>query len=70
MADVIAFEEIVRARRHRVHQALHAQCRELIDAAVRRERQSLHQSPARDYWMRLARLQKLEALQDYVAALS
>lgn len=69
MGEVIAFAEIVRVRRQRVARALHARCRQLIAASVAAARVELGTAPAAERPVRLARLHKLEALEEYASAL-
>ena len=69
VGEVIAFAEIVRMRRQRVARALHARCRQLIVASVVVARVELETAPPAERPMRLARLRKLEALEEYASAL-
>jgi hypothetical protein len=56
-------------RRQRVARAVHARCRMLIAASVDAARTELVGAPARERAMRVARLRKLEQLEEYVSAL-
>ncbi|HYY73756.1 MAG TPA: hypothetical protein VE662_02950 [Solirubrobacterales bacterium] len=69
MGEVIAFAEIVRMRRQRVARAVHARCRMLIAASVVAARAELAGAPALERPVRIARLRKLEQLDEYVSAL-
>jgi len=69
VGQVIAFAELVRMRRQRVARAVHARCRMVIAASVVAARDELGRAPARERWVRVARLRKLEELEDYVDAL-
>jgi hypothetical protein len=69
VGEVIAFAEIVRMRRQRVARALHARCRELIRASVTAARAELETAPAAERAVRMARVRKLELLDDYARAL-
>ena len=69
MGEVIAFEELARMRRRRVALAVHARCRLILAASVAAARDELVTAPARERLVRLARLRKLEELQEYASAL-
>ena len=69
VGDVIAFAELVRMRRQRVARAVHARCRMLIAASVDAARTELVAAPAREHAVRVARLRKLEQLEEYAGAL-
>ena len=69
VGQVIAFAELVRMRRQRVARAVHAGCRMVIAASVAAAREELARAPARERWVRVARLRKLEELEYYVDAL-
>ena len=68
MGEVIAFAELVRVRRQRVARAVHARCRALIAASVETARIELLEAPARERAVRVARLRKLEQLEQYAGA--
>jgi len=69
VGEVIAFAELVRMRRQRVARAVHARCRVLISASVVAARSELTTAPAAERWVRVARLRKLEQLEQYAGAL-
>jgi len=69
VGQVIAFAELVRMRRQRVARAVHARCCMVIAASVAAARDELAHAPARERWVRVARLRKLEELEQYVTAL-
>jgi hypothetical protein len=69
VGEVVWLERAAWARRQRATRALHVQCRGLIADAVQGARAELTAPPARDRWVRLVRLRKLEALEEYVDAL-
>jgi hypothetical protein len=69
VGEVIAFAELVRMRRQRVARAVHARCRMLIAASVDAARTELAGAPGRERAVRVARLRKLEQLEEYVSAL-
>ena len=69
MGEVIAFAELVRMRRQRVARAVHARCRVLIAASVDAARTELTRAPAPERTVRVARVRKLEQLEEYVSAL-
>ncbi len=69
MGEVIAFAELVRMRRQRVARAVHARCWMLIAASVDAARTELAGAPVRERAVRVARLRKLEQLEEYVSAL-
>ncbi len=69
VGEVIAFAEIVRMRRQRVARAAHVRCRALIAASVASERLELVIAPVGERPVRLARLRKLEQLDEYASAL-
>ena len=68
VGELIAFAEIVRMRRQRVARAAHARCRELIAASVAVARAELTAAAGPERAMRIARLRKLEALEEYASA--
>jgi hypothetical protein len=69
VGEVIAFAELVRVRRQRVARAVHARCRMLIAASVDAARTELAGAPVPERAVRVARLRKLEQLEEYVSAL-
>ena len=69
MGEVIAFAELVRMRRQRVARAAHARCRVLIAASIEVARIELGTAPASEQRVRIARLRKLEQLEEYASAL-
>ena len=69
VGEVIAFAELVRMRRQRVARAVHARCRVLIEDSVDAARSELSRAPVPERAVRVARLRKLEQLEDYVSAL-
>jgi len=69
VGEVIAFAELVRMRRQRVARALHARCRVLIAASVDAARIELAAALATERPVRVARLRKLEQLEQYADAL-
>jgi hypothetical protein len=69
VGEVIAFAEIVRMRRQRMAQAVHARCRALIAASVTAARHDVAAAPPAERPFRTARLRKLEALDEYTSAL-
>lgn len=69
VGEVIAFAAIVRMRRRRMARALHTRCRELITASVAVARAELAGAPPAERAVRVARLYKLEALEEYASAL-
>jgi len=69
VGEVIAVAEIVRMRRQRVARAVHARCRILIAAAITAARAELVGAPAPERPVRIARLRKLEQLEEYASAL-
>jgi hypothetical protein len=69
VGEVIAFAELVRMRRQRVARAAHARCRVLIAASVQAARIELGTAPAAERPVRVARLRKLEQLEEYADAL-
>ena len=68
VGEVIAFEELARVRRQRVARAVHARCCVLLADTVTAMRATLADAPAREQWIRVARLRKLEELEAYVSA--
>ena len=68
VGELIAFAEIVRMRRRRVARAAHARCRELIAASVVVARAELVTAALPERAVRVARLRKLEALEEYASA--
>ena len=69
VGQVIAFAELVRMRRQRVARAVHVRCCMVIAASVVAARDELARAPARERAVRVARLRKLEQLEQYVDAL-
>src|SRR5262245_30440658 len=69
VGEVIAFAELVRMRRQRVARAVHARCRMLIAASVDAARIELAAAPTMERPVRVARLRKLEQLEQYADAL-
>ena len=69
VGEVIAFAELVRMRRQRLARAVHARCCVLIAGSVVAAREELARAPARERGVRVARLRKLEQLEEYVDAL-
>jgi hypothetical protein len=69
VGEVIAFAELVRMRRQRVARAVHARCRVLIAASVDAARSELPRAPMTERAVRVARLRKLEQLEEYAGAL-
>ena len=69
VGEVIAFEELVRMRRRRVALAVHARCRLILADSVAAARDNLVTAPAAERPVRLARLRKLEELEEYASAL-
>jgi len=69
VGEVIAFAELVRMRRQRVARAVHARCRVLIAASIEAARIELGTAPASERPVRVARLRKLEQLEEYADAL-
>lgn len=69
VGELIAFAELVRMRRQRVARAVHARCRVVIADSVVVARIDLAGSPVRERAVRVARLRKLEQLEEYVSAL-
>jgi hypothetical protein len=68
VGDVIPFEEIVRMRRQRVARAYHARCMVILAASVEAARVACAELPARERWVCVARLRKLEELEAYAAS--
>jgi hypothetical protein len=69
VGEVIAFAELVRVRRQSVARALHARCRVVLADSVAVAREELVHAPVRERGVRLARLRKLEDLEEYASAL-
>ena len=69
VGQVIAFAELVRMRRQRVARAVHVRCCMVIATSVVTARDELARAPARERAVRVARLRKLEQLEQYVNAL-
>jgi hypothetical protein len=69
VGEVIAFAELVRMRRQRVARAVHARCRVLIAASIERARAELVGAPPDEHAVRVARLRKLEQLDEYAGGL-
>lgn len=69
VGEVIAFAELVRMRRQRVARAAHARCRVLIAASIEAARIELGTAPPSERPVRVARLRKLEQLEEYAGAL-
>jgi hypothetical protein len=68
VGEVIAFTEIVRVRRRRMARAAHVRCRQIIAASVAAARVELASAPAAERGVRVARLRKLEQLEEYARA--
>ena len=69
MGEVIAFAEVVRARRVRAARSLHRICRGIIAETVCAARAELASAPVGERQIRLARLRKLEELEAYATAI-
>ncbi|MFN8543969.1 MAG: hypothetical protein U0807_07180 [Candidatus Binatia bacterium] len=69
MGEVIAFQEIVRMRRQRVSQAVHARCRAILDEAVEVMRVELSAASPGLRGVLAARVRKLEDLAAYAAGI-
>jgi hypothetical protein len=69
VGEVIAFAEVVRARRVRAARLVHAACREVIARTVCAARAELATAPPAERHIRSARLRKLEELEAYAAAI-
>ena len=69
MGEVIAFAELVRVRRQRVARAVHARCRALIAASIEIAWAELPAAPSPERGIRIARIRKLEQLEEYASAL-
>jgi len=69
VGEVIAFAELARMRRQRVARAAHARCRVLIAASIEGARVELGTAPPSERPVRVARLRKLEQLEEYASAL-
>jgi hypothetical protein len=69
VGEIIPFAEIVRMRRQRVARAVHARCRLLIAASVTAARADLAGARPAELPIRIARLRKLEQLEEYASAL-
>ena len=69
VGEVIAFAELVRMRRQRVARAVHARCRVLIAASIEAARIELGTAAPAERPVRVARLRKLEQLEEYASAL-
>ena len=69
VGEVIAFAELVRMRRQRVARAVHARCRVLIAASIEAARIELGTAVPSERPVRVARLRKLEQLEEYADAL-
>ena len=69
MGEVIAFADIIQLRRRRTARQLHTRCLAIVAASVAAARAELGSAPARERWVRMARLRKLEELEVYAAAL-
>ena len=65
VGEVIPFAELVRMRRQRVARAVHARCRMLIAASIDAARIELVTAPVSERRVRVARLRKLEQLEQY-----
>lgn len=68
MGEVIAFADIVQLRRRRTVRQLHGRCLGILAASVAAARIELAQAPARERWVRMARLRKLVELETYATA--
>ena len=69
MGEVIAFADIIQMRRRRTSRQLHGRCCAILAASVAAAAAELAAAPARERWVRLFRLRKLEELETYAAAL-
>lgn len=67
MGEVIAFADIIQMRRRRTARQLHARCCAILAASVAVAQVELAAAPARERWMRIVRLRKLEELEAYAA---
>jgi len=65
VGDVVALADFVRWQRRRTVRRLHAECLTLLAASVDVARTELTAAPARERWVRVARLRKLEDLHQY-----
>ncbi len=65
VGELIPFAELVRMRRQRVARAVHARCRMLIAASIDAARIELVTAPVSERRIRVARLRKLEQLEQY-----
>jgi hypothetical protein len=68
VGEVIAFADIVQARRRRTVRELHVRCTAILAEAVATARAELERAPAVERWVRVRRLRKLEELVEYAAA--
>lgn len=68
MGEVIAFADIVLARRRRTVRQLHTRCTAILADAVATARGELERAPAVERRVRVRRLRKLEELVEYAAA--
>ena len=68
MGELIAFEELVRARRQRAARAVHARCCALLGETVTAMRDALVSAPATEQPVRFTRLRKMEELAAYASA--
>ena len=69
MGEIIVFADIVQLRRRRTARQLHGRCLAILAATVATARTELVTAPARERWVRMRRLRKLEELHAYATAL-
>jgi hypothetical protein len=68
VGELIAFADIVQARRRRTVRQLHAQCSAILAGAVVAAGAELAHAPLTDRWVWVRRLRKLEELAEYASA--
>jgi hypothetical protein len=68
VGEVIPFAELVRVRRQSVARAVHARCRVVLADSVVVAREELVRARGRERGVWLARLRKLEELEEYASA--
>ncbi len=66
---MIAYAEVVRARRIRTTRAVHAACRRIITQSVESARAALVAAPVDERALHAARLEKLIELEAYATAI-